>query len=278
MTTQSTPQTLYKFRDWKDDNHQRTLTGGEFYFAAANTLNDPFDTIVPIRFDHGSHDVYLERCIKHLRRLGCRHNDEFIRKTAEDQLRIRNPKSEETLKEQQEFTLRYVNNNFGICSFSTRNDSILMWSHYADNHRGFCVGLDTDPLESVFQKVTISGPVLELHPVNYEIKFPFLDGLLDENGEAFRKKLITKSKEWEYENEWRGLLVSYPSKEQLSAGELERVVSVPLEVITEVILGAEMPDEQKDDIVNLARATLPQTHLYEARKREDAFKIEFRRI
>lgn len=38
-----------------------------------------------------------------------------------------------------------INNlkSFGVVSFSKRNDSILMWSHYADSHKGFCIGFHT---------------------------------------------------------------------------------------------------------------------------------------
>jgi hypothetical protein len=48
----------------------------------------------------------------------------------------------------------------GICSLSKKPDNILMWSHYADNHRGFVVEFTIqhhDPyethLESVCQKL-----------------------------------------------------------------------------------------------------------------------------
>ena len=34
-----------------------------------------------------------------------------------------------------------------ICSFSAVNDSILMWGHYAQDHKGFCVEYDLEKLE-----------------------------------------------------------------------------------------------------------------------------------
>ncbi|MCH7534810.1 MAG: DUF2971 domain-containing protein, partial [Bacteroidetes bacterium] len=30
-----------------------------------------------------------------------------------------------------------------ICSLSANNSNILLWSHYSDSHRGFCIGFDT---------------------------------------------------------------------------------------------------------------------------------------
>ena len=33
-----------------------------------------------------------------------------------------------------------------VCSFSEVHDSILMWSHYSDHHRGLCIEYDLSPL------------------------------------------------------------------------------------------------------------------------------------
>lgn len=40
----------------------------------------------------------------------------------------------------------YVDNQLGILSLSSCNDSILTWSHYADLHIGFCIGFKTNNL------------------------------------------------------------------------------------------------------------------------------------
>lgn len=33
---------------------------------------------------------------------------------------------------------------FGCCSFSTNPKNLLMWSHYADEHKGLCIEYRTD--------------------------------------------------------------------------------------------------------------------------------------
>ena len=52
-----------------------------------------------------------------------------------------------------------------VCSFSAVNDSLLMWSHYGDNHRGFCIEYDLGTLsaEHFFCK--------NLYPVFYAKEF-----------------------------------------------------------------------------------------------------------
>jgi Protein of unknown function (DUF2971) len=44
--------------------------------------------------------------------------------------------------------------------FSERRDSILMWSHYADHHRGICIEYET-------RWLSIPEAIGLLHPVNY---------------------------------------------------------------------------------------------------------------
>ena len=36
----------------------------------------------------------------------------------------------------------FINRAQGVLSLSRTNDSLLMWAHYADSHRGFVLGLD----------------------------------------------------------------------------------------------------------------------------------------
>ena len=51
-----------------------------------------------------------------------------------------------------------------ICSFSATAESIIMWSHYADQHRGFCVEYDLQslPAENLFVRM--------MYPVIYSEK------------------------------------------------------------------------------------------------------------
>lgn len=89
----------------------------------------------------------------------------------------------------------------GVLCLSSKFDSPLMWSHYANQHRGVCVEYDVSELKPQ-----------ELHKVSYGESRKVLasvirDWLLDDNviaRQAIDKAcLLTKSKEWAYEGEWR---------------------------------------------------------------------------
>lgn len=83
---------------------------------------------------------------------------------------------------------------FNVSCFSEIPDSILMWSHYANNHEGFCIGYDTSRIPQNIKK--------EFYPVFYhETLFPLIKKGEDINEYKFNS--LIKYKDWKYENEWR---------------------------------------------------------------------------
>lgn len=92
--------------------------------------------------------------------------------------------------------------SMGITCLSEAPDSILMWSHYANNHRGFCVSYN---LLALNQKLQFSAvPVLYtqdrvcLHSISLD-----QDKLSKETMSLFIKSITSKSTDWSYEKECR---------------------------------------------------------------------------
>ncbi len=90
----------------------------------------------------------------------------------------------------------------GIACLSEEPDSILMWSHYANNHRGFCVAYN---LLGLNQKLQFSAvPVLYTQDRVCLRSIPLdQDTLNKETMSLFIQSLTSKSPEWSYEKEWR---------------------------------------------------------------------------
>jgi hypothetical protein len=93
-----------------------------------------------------------------------------------------------------------------LCSFSEVNDSLLMWSHYADQHKGFCVEYDLEILseDHPFRK--------DLYPVVYSKRLydltPYVEQLVMEDRQNLNHFyphlcVLHKFLGWEYEKEWR---------------------------------------------------------------------------
>ena len=81
--------------------------------------------------------------------------------------------SEDTLREAMESVKDYYDKTFGILCFSNRSDNPVQWAHYADGHKGLCLGFDI--------------PDEALTKVNYEDKQLPVDDFL-----ARTHKLIDK--------------------------------------------------------------------------------------
>ncbi len=84
-----------------------------------------------------------------------------------------------------------------ICCLAENHCSILMWSHYAGQHLGYCIG---------FRRISgiNFGDGSICKPVNYTNDYPLCTlSQIGPNGDLTDALLYTKSREWEYENEWR---------------------------------------------------------------------------
>lgn len=119
----------------------------------------------------------------------------------------------------------------------------LMWSHYADSHKGFCVEYDYNDLT---EDEMASLPL----PIVYSKERPLLPwkAALDNTPENISEAtaqitlgLLTKDDEWRYENEWRILVSSKGSTE------------FRMPKISCIYLGVAISDENKAKILEIAK-------------------------
>lgn len=87
-----------------------------------------------------------------------------------------------------------------ICSLSEVGDSPLMWSHYADEHRGFCIEYNLREVETMFCRQFLYPVVYQSTPPDLSPYFRHLD---DYNFLTRKYYAMVKGCEWEYEKEWR---------------------------------------------------------------------------
>jgi hypothetical protein len=82
---------------------------------------------------------------------------------------------------------RTMSERFGLICFSEDWENPLLWSHYADKHRGICLGFEGR--DSILKKVRYAKRRLPL-------KLPLTNETAD-------RLLWTKYWDWKYEREWR---------------------------------------------------------------------------
>lgn len=98
-----------------------------------------------------------------------------------------------------------------ISCFSKRNDSMLMWSHYADSHRGVCIQFEEN--RHFFKDVVYSDERCDLDllsAVSRVLAFGFMNTPIDMRDSKFADAILRpffhKSKDWSYEEEVRCVL------------------------------------------------------------------------
>jgi hypothetical protein len=91
---------------------------------------------------------------------------------------------------------------YSIACFCEKKDNILLWSHYANSHKGYCIEYSTIDILNTFQCCLL--------PVIYQSNIPGLIDLVSNNIEIellpyyiALKSITSKSNLWEYEQEWR---------------------------------------------------------------------------
>ena len=146
-------------------------------------------------------------------------------------------------------------NTWGICCFSEVPDSLLMWAHYANKHRGFCLKFSTENFY-----VALPPNMVIPHQVHYTEQYPIARIAEDV---AIEATLLTKAEQWEYEQEWR---IITP----------DRVgwIPFPAPCLIGVIFGCRMPQEHQEMIRNWCQCRKPAITYYEAKQSEDSYMLE----
>lgn len=260
------PLKVYKFRNWTDDNHKNLLLKNQLFFTSPKDFNDPFDYKIP--YDYSLLDTD-EKIAEYLAKKRIDSKDHFSPDEFEDLLkkyeyRLRN----EMNQVQEQFNNIYfdsVDKYYGVLSLSERWDSILMWSHYADYHKGYCVGFWEERLRNSF--IATGGRVL--YPP--ENNFPRLSPMND-----FLQNMIqqshAKSKEWEYEKEYRMAKIFYPE----IASRQDRIQEFPDDFIAEIIIGLSASEKTKAELIQVGK--IKEIPVYQSIKKHFKFEIERKRL
>lgn len=260
------PEIIYKYRNWKEDNHKDILIKNILYMSPPIYFNDPFDCRIPTNYALIDSIEKIEKYVlafikKHqdfLLRKGINLEKEFI-KMCEDfsqNIDIIQADHERILFDQQD-------KHYGVLSLSKRWNSILMWSHYADNHSGFCVGFSED-------KIRESGLFGKGGPVHYnpENDYPTINPLEEENLMITGfKQTHTKAYDWEYEQEYRLTKLFVPNVPTTE----DRKIQFKDDLLSEIIIGLTTSETSKKEILEIAKNK--NIKVYQTKKVSMKFEI-----
>lgn len=136
---------VYKYRTWTDKQEKMILTDNIIYLSKLSDLDkdNPYEGRLPIRFDLVEDD-YLRKRIKDIAQI-----DPYISKQeVEDAFNER--KKDFLSKDYQEKIKKQwfeeLDESLGVLCLSQSNVDVDLWKLFANNYKGFCVGLDLDIL------------------------------------------------------------------------------------------------------------------------------------
>lgn len=167
---------------------------------------------------------------------------------------------------------------FRILCLSEVCDNSLMWSHYSDSHRGVVL-----ELQSINH---LDSPWLIAQPVKYQDSPPILatkqEWIKSITGQKplnfhiwqfYQPFAITKTRDWEYEKEWRVVHFMCPGEGGLYT---DRHFNPP--EVRSVYIGCEISDEDANDVISLLNHDLAHVQAYRTKKSERERKLSFERV
>lgn len=259
------PKHLYKYRSWSDLLHKRIITHNEIWFASPRSFNDPFDCQIPMQYRKLTHEQRVDVYLEALSTSATPEQKAKFATEADGWAQMLSDMTDQQYHKWLNTMQRERDAKTGIFTASSEDKDILMWSHYSDSHKGFCVEFVLEKLvDRVNQYKGIDFMILP-HEVKYPDDYPILLPLAGPHNNAYLDRNIIKSGKWTYENEWRFITFK----------ETDFSVPLPKGIITKVILGCEMPDSDQEDIKHELLKQGGDILLEKAVKAKDEFGLDF---
>jgi hypothetical protein len=227
---------LYKYFPFNHYSLQ-LLIDRNFWLGPPDMLNDPFEGDFIIENINKFHRKKFIEILLKLSRNG--RYDEIFYESYVERLRFY----------EQEFQNRFydylnsiIRKSYGTTSFSKECNSLKMWSHYADSHRGFVVIFDRNKLE-----IAVSNKNAKLIDVEYtglpKVQVEYTNKAI--NIIDTKKLLISKLPEWESEKEVRII------KEHNFESIIPRLLDFKPDCVLGIIYGSRMPWENARTLMNI---------------------------
>ncbi len=205
---------FYKYR-LADEFTIALLEDQEIKFSYAEEYNDPFDSKLIINVDNT-----IDSVLKRLERTP-------IPEQNKKHLRERIRSGEITGEEYLQVAYKTAERMIMSSCFAGNPDSLLLWSHYADSHKGICVGIrDCSSAHISAMKFDVEGCCISpddpyssglfpVHEVNYSDDGIVAWNVFDDDIRIFIDAHRNKAKCWEYEDEYRVIVPQGSFKSQI---------------------------------------------------------------
>ena len=251
------PIHLYKYRQVVAANLEsvhrirQLLVHGRIWVAEPSSLNDLHEMRFKLELDPDPH----------VRRAWIKRNVHLLPKMSPArriQAQQRLMRSSLTKELEENFTSD-MDSNMGVFSASQDPRNEPMWAHYAADHHGICVQLET----------TQDELFLLLNKVQYSTQFPVLR--IPHSSIQGKAHFLFKSMEWAYEREWRVVIPRNCFSIELRPPS-----------IAGVILGARSNQATREvvETLNAERVELgrPAFKIYQSKQHKDRYGVRITEV
>ena len=232
------PRYLYKYTT--ADNALKAIEGGTVYFARFSEFNDEYEGYA--KLDTNNTLLDWSRFLSENNIIG----DEalFLMETVK-----RNPtEASKIIKD----VIEQSQKNNGFLCLSTKPDNILMWAHYTESNKGCCLEYDLMADLELFYKIK---------KIQYDDDVIVYNYLQNKGGAL--EAMFHKSKQWEYEDEYRVMTIGEFGPKKVKDGALSRV-----------IMGPHISDEKRKDIIEKIGMLPIEPKLSKAVKGDDPSRFD----
>ena len=248
------PQYLYKYKALRTENDLKRLEeilDGTLYAAHKSEFNDPFDCspVLQVQHKRGVIREHIKGIVNRNMEGSNRRSRRLLLKAARH--RVRHIGAEGVSRS----ALEQTYDDAGLICLTTEPNQMLMWGHYASDHKGVCIRFNLKDGSSDFRCA---------FPVTYSEERPVLVYPITDAEELIEKSFLTKAKCWEYESEWRIIQRDGPGAKTFNHIWLDGL-----------IVGARTPDAYVDHIVShLAKRRDRIVELFRAKLNDRAYQID----
>jgi hypothetical protein len=166
-----------------------------------------------------------------------------------------------------------VNQKLGVFSLSRTFSNLLMWSHYADSHKGFVIGLDES--HEFFHQRTYQGLKSAPNKISYTTQRSITHV---SDSDFYAKLLCEKPIDWAYEEEVR--IFRHITEEHAkncvtdSAGYPVCLFKLPKECIKSIYIGAHAQSVLKESILGFKKFHDLCADVYETKISKNRYELE----
>lgn len=260
---------LFKYRSNEGEHSLDILSNNRFYFSTPNQFNDPFDASIPFDYSLVSKKYLMDMAKRnttgHDRKSRRLNQKKLYRKVSAQ----RGNFGSVTYQSQ----IEYVNETIGIFCLSQEPDNLLLWSYYANSHKGFCIGFDYEKLK---RSINHTNPrlvkegkgFLQIEQVIYSQSYPRINPETFDTVQKFILPLKTKSHHWSHEKEYR-IIFTHGPNHRLNFND---------NIYSRIILGANSDSKLKNSIIEILKRMKTKIPLFKAELSKMKYEIQLLKV